>query len=291
MMPDVTVCRPKRSTARFYLAVLLTTLISGCATIPKSHFTAPSWKEINAKTPSHIDLTGLSAERDYSEVNDEMRNALADYQTGKISRESLIAAYGKFDASYVKLRDYSLTVRPNLQLIIPANSQVKLQVTWYCLGASQAFPSALEFATWEKGDLGNPYYAEILRYAESKPDHDWDTQRLIWGLQAKVPYDELLETSQHILSAIDPNAPTKLTARDWTSKLKNHALQEAKDYAGQTSAGQAAANAYSKFEDYDAQAKALMSRTSKFPPIHLNDPEVIDPDPLFQPDNSVDLAR
>jgi hypothetical protein len=272
-------CRAKSYTLR--ISLFLSLLLSGCATLPKSHFTAPSWTEIYTETPSHLDATGLTNAENYKKANDDMRTTLGEFRAGNISQKSLKTSYDDFEPLYKKLRDYRLIVQPDDQLLLPANSQVKINITWYCLHASDAFPSKFEFATWEKSDLGIPYYKEILRYASRHAGHEGAIQGLIWGLMAKVPYSEFTPDKQAILDEIDPQAAIKLTAKSWASQLKDYAVNQAKEYAATMPTGQAVSKVYSQYQDYESQARDLMNRTSQFPPIHLNDPEIIDPDPLF----------
>ncbi len=261
--------------------ILISVILSCCASIQKHTGPTSSWDEIHAGTPTHIDLTQQVSSSEMSQANEAMREDFEKFAKGQLSLAKLQASHAKFLSVYSPVHAYSQIVRPNLELMIPPQTEVKIPFKWFCLNSDKAVPSEHEYVEWVKGDPGIPYYSKILHYADAHRDQGSIIQSLLWGLQHKVPYSAFDDDKKAILNEIDPNAATKLLASDLTKSLKESLLSKARDLAGRTTVGEAVENTLSHYQNYEVQLQDLLKRRSSLMPVHSGEPQLIFEDPLF----------
>jgi hypothetical protein len=105
---------------------------------------------------------------------------------------------------------------------------IELTLPSYCLDAGKAGPSEDEFFSIERiSGKQSEWLTPLLDYVSRHPDKDLPVQELVWNMGKKVPYEDLPENQQALLSSIVPNAE-KQYGKKLGTKLLGRVVDEVK---------------------------------------------------------------
>lgn len=105
---------------------------------------------------------------------------------------------------------------------------IELTLPSFCLDADKAGPSEDEFFSIEQiSGKESEWLTPLLEHLSRRPDEDLPAQELIWNMGKKVPYEDLPEDQQALLSAIVPDAERRY-GKKLGSKLLGRLADEVK---------------------------------------------------------------
>lgn len=105
---------------------------------------------------------------------------------------------------------------------------IELNLPSYCLDADKGGPSKDEFFSIERiSGKQSQWLTPLLEYVSRRPNQDLPVQGLIWNMGKKVPYEDLPEDQQELLSSVVPD-PEKRYGKKLGTKLLGRLVDEVK---------------------------------------------------------------
>lgn len=105
---------------------------------------------------------------------------------------------------------------------------IELTLPSYCLDADKGGPAENEFFSIERiSGKQSQWLTPLLDYVSRQPHQDLPVQGLIWNMGKKVPYEELPEDQQELLSSVVPDAE-KRYGKKLGTKLLGRLVDEVK---------------------------------------------------------------
>lgn len=160
--------------------------------------------------------------------------------------------------AYIQLKQQE---NHSTKILVPAKSQMTLDLQSFCLDSGHAIPNDFEVFKWVKRDLKIPYYKELLVRVSKGEVTQEDAQTLFWNLQNKTYWENYPNKLKAILQKIDANVAFKLPSR-----LKDSAIDFLKSQIPlATEVEEAFFLAEGNYYEYKDFAQSVQDTVSKYP--------------------------
>lgn len=139
-------------------------------------------------------------------LNSITQDLIVAKKQGKVQQDTWVKI-GQALEAYKSL----LHIRDSHQLWIPEKTNLKMQVTSFCIDPNRSSPESNEVFEWILGQPPVPLSSKVLKYYSIHPEvRQESVQELIWNLSNKTYYENYPNHLKNLLNKIDSESARQL---------------------------------------------------------------------------------